>query len=363
MNFKNIHLRSPGVMPALLAAVLFGAATPLAKVLLAHTSPWMLAALLYLGSGLGLALWRGLRGLHRPQMAQSELKWLLGATAFGGVVGPTCLMWGLANLPAANASLLLNAESVFTALLAWFVFRENFDARIALGMAAILAGAVVLSWPGTGTIHAAALWPTTAVLAACLAWGIDNNLTRKVSLTDASYIAMVKGGVAGTANLVLALVAGAEWPSPFTILSAGVLGFASYGVSLVLFVVALRDLGTARTGAYFAVAPFFGALLATLVLGETLSQRLLLAGGLMALGVWLHLTERHAHPHNHTAMAHTHTHVHGDDPHHDHDHSHFPSNPMPPGTQHSHPHEHVTLRHTHAHTPDAHHRHKHGTKH
>lgn len=361
MNLQNSLLRSPGVLPALLAALLFGAATPLAKALLAHTSPWMLAALLYLGSGLGLALWRWVRKAERPQLPLPELKWLLGATMFGGVVGPVCLMWGLSGLPAANASLLLNAESVFTALLAWFVFRENFDARIALGMAAILAGAVVLSWPGTTmaatTVQATAFWPTVAVLAACLAWGIDNNLTRKVSLTDASYIAMVKGGVAGTVNLILALIAGAELPGLATALSAGMLGFASYGISLVLFVVALRDLGTARTGAYFAVAPFFGAMLATVVFGETLGQRLLLAGGLMALGVWLHLTEQHAHAHSHIAITHTHPHTHGDDPHHEH--SHDAATPVPPGTRHSHPHNHTPLRHTHPHTPDAHHRHTH----
>jgi len=360
MSFKDTLSRSPGVMPALTAALLFGAATPLAKALLVDTSPWMLAALLYLGSGLGLAIWRWLRKAERPRLARSEIKWLMGATAFGGVVGPVCLMWGLSALPAANASLLLNAECVFTALLAWFVFRENFDVRIALGMAAILAGAVVLSWPATAqvaAVPATAVWPTVAVLGACLAWGIDNNLTRKVSLADASYIAMVKGGVAGTANLMLALFAGAEWPSPSIVLSAGVLGFASCGVSLVLFVVALRGLGTARTGAYFAVAPFFGAALATLVLGETLSQRLLLAGSLMALGVWLHLTERHAHPHSHAAMAHSHTHVHGDDPHHDH--SHAPTDSVLPGTRHSHLHDHAPLSHTHAHAPDAHHRHRH----
>ena len=357
--------QSSGIATAMLAALLFGASTPLAKLLLAETSPWMLAALLYLGSGLGLGTWLGARRLRHPDSPRARLQrgewpWLAGAILAGGVAAPVLLMSGLSAMPATGASLLLNAEGVFTALLAWFVFRENVDRRIALGMLAIVAGGLVLSWPQDGAhLHWSALWPVIAVLGACLGWGLDNNLTRKVALADAGFIAMTKGLSAGATNLLLALFLGARLPQPDVAAMAAALGFASYGVSLALFVVALRQLGTARTGAYFSVAPFFGALLAVLLLGEPLTIPLLLAGLLMALGVWLHVSERHAHLHTHRPLTHDHSHVHGgprDDGHHDHVHE--PA--LPPGTRHSHPHAHAPVTHSHAHFPDVHHRHRHG---
>lgn len=353
-----------GVGLALGAAVLFGASTPLSKLLLADTSPWMLAALLYLGSGIGLASVRAIRGLRRgaassPRLQPGEWRWLAGAIACGGVAAPVLLMAGLSHLPAAAASLLLNLESVFTALLAWFVFRENFDRRIALGMVVIVMGSVMLSWPKDGAaLDWVSVWPALAVVGACLGWALDNNLTRKVALSDAGFIAMSKGLSAGSVNLLLALLLGTHWPSLPIVAAAGVLGFASYGVSLVLFVLALRHLGTARSGAYFAVAPFFGAVLAVILLGEALTAGLVLAGVLMAWGVWLHVSERHSHWHTHDALEHDHSHVHGgpgDDGHHDH--VHIPA--LPAGTRHTHPHVHVALRHHHPHVPDAHHRHRH----
>jgi drug/metabolite transporter (DMT)-like permease len=340
-----------GVVAALAAALLFGAGTPFAKLLLAHTGPWLLAAMLYLGSGIGLWTWRRLRSAPAVRPSRSEWGWLAGATLCGGVVGPVLLMSGLAGLPATSASLLLNAEGVFTALLAWFVFKENFDRRIALGMLAIVAGALVLSWPGDMTL--AAGWPALAVLGACLAWAIDNNLTRKVSLTDASFIAMLKGLAAGATNLALAVWLGATLPSAGPALAAALLGLLSYGASLVLFVIALRHLGTARTGAYFSVAPFFGALLAIGLLGEPVTAPILIAGALMALGVWLHLTEHHAHDHEHTALEHAHEHRH--DEHHQHAHD----DSVDPNTRHSHAHRHLPMRHSHGHFPDGHHRHEH----
>jgi drug/metabolite transporter (DMT)-like permease len=340
-----------GIGAALAAALLFGAGTPVAKLLLAHTSPWMLAALLYLGSGIGLWLLRRVRGAAVVRPSGREWGWLAGATLAGGVAGPVLLMFGLSSMPATSASLLLNAEGVLTALLAWFVFRENFDRRIALGLLAIVAGAVVLSWPGEGSMRLDS--GSLAVLGACLAWAIDNNLTRKVSLTDASFIAMVKGLAAGATNLLLAWQLGAAWPAASTLVAAAVLGFLSYGASLVLFVVALRQLGTARTGAYFSVAPFFGALLGVVVLHEPVTVPLLVAGALMALGVWLHLTEAHGHLHTHEPTEHAHEHSH--DVHHQHEH---PAG-SPTGTRHTHPHAHVALTHSHRHFPDAHHRHTH----
>jgi drug/metabolite transporter (DMT)-like permease len=346
-------LRHPGVAAALAAALLFGAGTPLAKALLADMGPWLLAALLYLGSGFGLALVRRWRRAPPVQLPQGEWRWLAGAVLAGGVVGPVLLMAGLTRMPASGASLLLNAEGVFTALLAWFAFRENFDRRIALGMLAIMAGALVLSWPGQAGL--VATWPALAVLGACLAWGIDNNLTRKVSLADASWVAMVKGAVAGSVNLLIATALGANLPPWPALAGALALGFLAYGVSLVLFVVALRHLGTARTGAYFSVAPFFGGLLALPLLGEPWSTRLGLAGGLMAWGVWLHLSERHSHAHTHDPLVHEHAHEHHpQDAHHAHAHP-----GLPAGTRHSHAHEHEALAHEHRHFPDAHHRHPH----
>jgi drug/metabolite transporter (DMT)-like permease len=343
-------LRQTGVPAALGAALLFGAGTPLAKWLLDAINPWLLAGLLYLGSGLGLTLYRRLIRAPAVRLPRNEATWFAGAILAGGIVGPVLLMVGLSRMPASGASLLLNAEAVFTALLAWFAFKENFDRRIALGLAAIVAGAVVLNWPGEARLSG--LWPTLAVLGACFAWAVDNNLTRKVSLADASWIASVKGLVSGAVNLLLAFSLGAAMPSLPNVVAAMAVGLLCYGASLALFVVGLRHLGTARTGAYFSVAPFFGAALAVLT-GEPATLPLLVAGALMALGTWLHLSERHEHEHAHEAMEHNHEHVH--DEHHQHGHE----VAQPPGIRHRHAHRHLSQLHTHPHYPEAHHQHTH----
>jgi len=350
MDWKH-GLRQPGVMAALGAALLFGGGTPLAKWLLSSVSPWLLAGLLYLGSGAGLALYRLVRHAPAVKLPLNEWRWLAGAILAGGVIGPVLLMFGLTGMPASGAALLLNAEGVFTAVLAWLVFRENFDRRIALGMVAIVAGAIILSWPNE--VRFSTLWPALAVVGACLAWGIDNNLTRKVSLVDATWIATIKGLAAGSVNLALALRLGAVWPPLSTLGGALLVGWLAYGVSLALFVVGLRHLGTARTGAYFSVAPFFGTVLAIPLLGEPVSAQLLIAAALMALGVWLHLTEQHRHSHTHEPIEHEHEHVH--DAHHQHPHD----EQVPTNTQHRHQHRHEPLTHLHAHFPDSHHRHSH----
>ena len=350
-------LRHVGVQAAIAAAVLFGAGTPMAKLLLGEVSPWLLAGLLYTGSGLGLGAYRLARRLPRVHLQPGELLPLAGAVVFGGMLGPVLLMLGLATMPASGASLLLNAEAVLTALIAWFVFRENVDRRIALGMVAIVAGAVVLSVPdgsvelGSGGL--AAVGPQLAVLGACLCWGIDKNLTRKVALNDATWLAAIEGGIAGPVNLTLAFALGATVPPVGSIAAAMGVGLLAYGVSLVLFIVAMRHVGTARAGAYFSVAPFFGAIVA-LFLGEALTLPLALAAALMAVGVWLHLTERHEHEHTHDAVTHRHAHRH-DDGHHDHEHP----EAVDPGTWHAHEHSHEATTHAHPHYPDAHHRHRH----
>jgi drug/metabolite transporter (DMT)-like permease len=330
--------------------LLFGAGTPLAKLLLNAVSPWLLAGLLYLGSGVGLSLYRHFSKAPAVTLPRHEMPWFVGAIVAGGIVGPVLLMLGLTGMPASGASLLLNAEGVFTALLAWFAFKENFDRRIALGMVAIVAGAVVLSWPGEARFTG--VWPSLAVLGACFAWGIDNNLTRKVSLSDATRIASVKGLVAGSVNLTLAFIVGATIPHLPNLAGALIVGFLAYGVSLALFVVGLRYLGTARTGAYFSVAPFIGAVLAV-AMGEPLTLTLVVAGVLMALGIWLHLTEQHEHAHTHEMLKHAHEHTH--DEHHQHEHE-FEWDGSEP---HTHPHRHLAITHMHPHFPDIHHRHRH----
>lgn len=345
------------VLYALLSAALFGASTPAAKALLGAMSPAILAGLLYCGAGIGIAILRRATGRgagtlkKEARLGRSDLPWLSAAIASGGIAGPLLLMVGLAWTEASAASLLLTLEGVATALIAWFVFKENVDRRVALGMACLVAGAIVLSWSGTPTLSS--ILGPLAILAACIAWGLDNNFTRKISLADPLQISEVKGLVAGPVNLALGLAAGGTLPAAGPVLIAGIVGFFGYGISLALFVAALRHLGTARTAAYFSTAPFIGAGAAILVLGEPLTGALALAGILMAAGVWLHLTETHEHEHVHEAVEHSHMHVH--DAHHRH--RHLPGDP--PGEPHSHPHRHAPARHSHPHMPDMHHQHRH----
>ena len=339
---------------ALVAALLFGASTPLAKQLLHDTSPVMLAGLLYLGSGIGLGAVRTIRdrGWRAPAMSPREWFWYLLAIGFGGVLGPLLLMLGLTRTSAASASLLLNLEAVLTALLAWIVFRENANRRVMSGMALIVVGAVLLAWPG-GPNHERFGWGAGLIALACLCWALDNNFTRKVSASDALFIAGLKGIVAGVVNTGVALLLGARFPAGTAIIEAMTVGLLGYGISLVLFVLALRGLGSARTGAYFSTAPFMGAAIAILAFGDRASLMFWAAAVLMGAGVWLHLTERHEHLHTHEPITHTHRHVH--DEHHQHTHD-FDWDGHEP---HTHEHTHAPLTHTHPHYPDIHHQHRH----
>jgi drug/metabolite transporter (DMT)-like permease len=341
-----------GASFGLASALLFGATVPFAKLLLGTIEPLLLAGLLYLGSGLGLLATALVTGRLRALAGLREGRiWLWLAVLFGGVLAPVAMMAGLALTPGGTASLLLTLEGVATALIAWFAFRENFDRRVVIGMVAITAGAVVLVWPSE--IGWTGLAGPLLIAAACVGWGLDNNFTRKVALADPVLVAMIKGLAAGSVNTVLALGLGAAWPSASALGAVAALGFAGYGVSLVLFVLALRHAGAARTGAYYGTAPFLGAVLAIPLLGEGLSVGFAVAALLMAAGVWLHLTEVHEHDHEHETVDHSHRHRH--DVHHQHRHG--PGDPQ--GEPHSHRHRHVRLRHAHAHVPDAHHRHAH----
>ncbi len=344
----------PGAALALGAAVLFGIATPFSKLLIGQVDPQMLAGLLYLGAGIGLAgvhFGRGALGVPAPEasLKQADLPWLAAVVLFGGMLGPLFLMLGVARTDASSASLLLNLEGLATMAIAWIVFRENVDRRLLLGALSILAGAAALSWHDGGfSVDGGSLF----IAAACLAWGIDNNLTRKLSAADPVVTAMTKGLAAGTVNTGIALANGASLPASTTLLAATLLGFLAIGVSLVLFIRALRYLGTARTGAYFSLAPFIGAVVAILVLHEPMTETLLLAGLLMGFGLWLHLTERHEHAHIHEALEHDHSHTH-DDGHHDHGHD------GPVTEPHTHRHRHRRTWHSHIHYPDLPHRHSH----
>ncbi len=343
----------PGVPLALGSAVLFGALPPLSKLLLGSMDPFMLAGLLYLGAGFGLVLYRLGRRIagrksHEASLQKSDIPWLAGAIVVGGIAGPVLLMSGLSLTTASSGALLLNLEGLATMVIAWLVFRENANRRLVAGALAILAGAVALSWQSESfDFNTGAL----LIAGACLAWGIDNNLTRKISAADPVEIVTIKGLTAGSVNMGLAFIMGAKLPALSFVGATAFLGLLGIGVSLVMFVLALRHLGTARTGAYYALAPFIGALLAVVLLAEPVTLKLVLAGFLMGFGLWLHLAERHRHDHAHGVLEHEHSHLH--DEHHQHVH------PAPVSEPHSHRHRHEPMRHGHPHYPDLHHRHTH----
>lgn len=345
----------PGVPLALASAALFGASTPFAKLLVGRIDPWMLAGLLYVASGLALAFVIGLRRMlsrtpREAPLRRRDLPWLAAILLSGGVAGPVLLMLGLSLTSAAAGSLLLNLEGLATMAIAWLVYRENVDRRLLAGAMAILAGAAIISSQGSAI---GLDWGALAIAGACLAWGIDNNLTRRLSAADPVQIATLKGLIAGSINLTIALLQGAAIPPPPALAGTAVVGILGYGVSLVLFVLALRHLGAARTGAYFSTAPFIGAAVAVGGFGDDVSWQFAVAGALMAVGVWLHLAERHDHGHAHEAIEHEHRHVH--DEHHRHAHG----LGDPPSEPHTHPHRHEQLVHRHPHYPDLHHRHPH----
>ena len=347
---------SSGAGLALASALLFGASTPLAKLLLGEgLDPLLLAGMLYLGSGAGLGLVLLVRGrvsapTSEAPLRPADLPWLALVVLFGGIAAPVLMMAGLASVHASAASLLLNLETVCTLAIAWLVLHESVDRRLLLGAGAILAGALILSWSGQVSGFG---WGAALIAAACLAWAIDNNMTRKISAGDAVQIACIKGLVAGIVNLGLALARGSALPALGPLLASALVGFLGYGVSLVLFVRALRQIGTARTGAYYAVAPFFGTLLAIGLLGEPFTLQLAIAGALMGLGIYFHLAEQHEHAHSHEAMMHEHSHVH------DEHHRHVHGQSDPPGEPHAHVHRHRAMIHSHRHFPDIHHRHPH----
>jgi len=347
------------VIQAVLAATLFGASAPVAKLFLGEIQPVVLASFLYLGSGMGLLLFREFRRMKsnfamiEADISKSDVPWLAGAIIAGGVAAPVMLMFGLRGTPAATASLLLNFEGVTTTLIACFVFRESVGGRVWWAIAFITVACVLLSWNINGEWGFSA--GTAGVLGACVFWGIDNNFTRYISAKDPLSIVTIKGLCAGSFSLVLALLMHNYFPGYKIVLGALLLGFFSYGLSMVMFIFAMRGLGAARTSAFFGTAPFIGALLSFLFFKEAPSVLFFVSFLLMVTGASLLLYEEHCHLHLHDNIEHEHSHRH-DDEHHMY---HHPEGEFPVSVIHSHRHIHEDIEHSHPHTPDIHHWHAH----
>lgn len=341
-----------GALFGLSAAALFGLSTPFSKLLLGEVAPQLLAGLLYLGAGLSITAYRLLRkSSAEAPLRRADVPVLLVLVLSGGVLGPVLMLLGLNELNAVAGSLLLNLEAPFTMLLAVVFFKEHLGRRALIASALIVTGALVLRLEA-GAVATKAVG-VALVATACVCWALDNNLTQRLSTRDPFAIVQVKTLVAGTTNLVLALSFGRSLPAMNIVGAALVLGSLSYGVSVVLDAYALRLLGAAREAAYFATAPFLGAIGSVALLGERLGSFDALALVAMAAGVALLLREKHAHRHRHERMEHEHLHVHDEH----HLHAHGPGDP--PGSPHAHPHRHEELEHEHPHVSDIHHRHEH----
>lgn len=358
-RFPAARWRAPA--EGLGAALLFGLSTPFAKLLLPHSDPLTLAAMLYLGAGAGLFLFEACARMFAPLgppreagLARADLLAMAGVVIFGGVLGPVLMLTGLQHLSAVAGSLLLNLETPFTILLALAIFGEHLGRRETLGAAAIVGGALALGARGAGSraLSGDSIGVIT-IAAACFAWAIDNNLTQRLSLRDPVAVTRFKTSAAGSVMLAIAILRGGAAPRAAVIAAALTLGTVSYGLSLILNIRALRLHGAARQAAYFATAPFAGAVAAAFVLGERPGTDTLAAGLLMALGAAALVTASHAHWHRHEPLAHEHAHVH--DQHHAHAH---PAD-VPRAVAHSHWHRHEPLTHAHPHSSDAHHRHGH----
>ena len=350
------------MLTALAAAALFGISAPLSKILLSpsalgEVAPVPMASLLYLGSGLTalvlLSLQRRDATASEARLQRGDVPWLVGALLAGGVAAPIVLMFSLRVTPGATASLLLNFEGVATTVIAALAFREAVGRRVWGAMGLVTIAGIVLSWETGGGLGVSL--GALGILGACVLWGVDNNLTRNISAKNPLTIVAGKGLGAGAFSLLLALLVGQPLPGLGAALGALLLGGVSYGVGITLYILALRDLGAARTSAIYSSAPFIGALVAFPLLGEAVEARFVVALVLMLAGTALLVTERHSHDHHHGFLTHEHRHRH-DDAHHDHDHG---DDGIPPSGRHAHPHDHLPQRHEHPHTPDLHHRHAH----
>lgn len=338
---------------ALIAAILFGASTPFAKILLGNVEPIPLAGLLYLGCGLTLLIFKLFQNnkSKETQLEKSDYLWLMGAIIAGGILAPIVLLFSLQNTSAATASLLLNFEAVATTLIAGVFFKEYIGKSVVIAIVFITLAGIFLSFDFSSAwgISLGAL----GIILACILWGLDNNFTRNISSKDPVSIVMVKGLAAGCFSIILAFLLQQSFPAWNIIVYALILGAFSYGLSLLLFITALKDLGASRTSALYGIAPFFGAILSFILVKSDLQITFYFSIPLMVAGAYLILKEQHEHLHHHEVMTHNHKHRH-DDGHHNHVHEN-----MSKDLEHSHEHTHEAMEHDHPHTPDIHHRHAH----
>ena len=350
-----MFLSLSGQLFAIFSAILFGVSPALCKLVIGEMSPALLAGLLYLGSGLGLqfqllfqrkntlaAVWR----LSPPHRCK-----LLGSVIFGGILAPLCFAYGIKFGFASETSLLLNLETVATTVIAWLFFKEHVGLPVWIGKVFILLGASLIIIKAE---HAIAFsLPGLFVVLACVFWGIDNNLTRDIEDLPAGILASIKGLTAGIFNILLALAFSTGTTTPFQVGASLLIGAVCYGLSLVLFVEALRKIGAARTSTYFAIGPFVGAIFSVLFLGERMQAAYWGASLLMLAGLVFLYREIHQHLHAHEQISHSHRHIH--DEHHQHLHEKAARK-----EPHEHSHVHEPITHIHVHWPDIHHRHRHG---
>ena len=349
LSSRSLPALRGGVL-ALLAAALFGISTPLVQQFGFGLGAFSTAALLYAGAA-AVGLLSRQRIDREARLQRADLPRLLAMAASGAVVGPVALAWGLQHTSGTSASLMLTLEALFTAVLAWRLYRETMDGRVWAAMALLLAGGMVLVLD-QGRTGGAQLWGLLAVLLATAAWGVDNTLSRALAERDPGQVVMVKAMLGATATSLLAMLFDEPLPSAGAALALLAIGATGYGLSLRFYLLAQRAFGAARTGSVFAFAPFIGAAFAVALGDRSFSGLMALGSGLMLAGVVLHLAESHGHEHPHEALEHEHAHRH-DDGHHEHSHD------PPPAGEHSHRHRHQPWWHAHAHVPDAHHAHRH----
>ena len=352
---ETVHLDRKPILYILISALLFGLSSPLAKLLLKDISPITLAGLLYLGAVLGLFLYSLITNkisstVKAMRLERRDLPWLIGAIIAGGVIAPISQMIGLNLISGFSVSLLLNMEGVTTAIIAVFFFRENTGKRLWFALLCMTVAGVLLTWDSNQSKFN--IVGPLLILLAVVCWGIDNNLTRQIADKNPIQITYIKGLVGGLISICVALILGKKIPSDVTLIFALLLGAFSYGISLVFFIKALAGLGSSRTGAFFSLGPFVGAIASIVILKDWIGWMMFPALVFMALGTWLISNERHEHIHTHPAVTHTHMHVH-DDMHHLHTH------PFAVQGSHSHEHTHLELHHVHTHWPDIQHRHLH----
>lgn len=341
-------------MFAILAAALYGISSPVSKLLLVELQPTLMAALLYLGAGIGMLGINIAKSLSKKEkleakLTKKELPYIIGMVVLD-IAAPIFLMLSLTMTTAANVSLLNNFEIVATSMIALFIFKEAIGRRMWVAIALITAASILLSINDVGSFSFS--FGSLFVILACVCWGLENNCTRMLSLKDPIQIVVIKGFGSGAGSLIIALIGGIAAIKMIYVGLALLLGFVAYGLSIYFYILAQRTLGAARTSAYYAVAPFVGVLISVSIFGQPMTWLFIAALVIMILGAYFAAVEQHKHLHKHEAIVHEHRHNHQDG-HHTHTHE------DPSGQEHSHLHEHKQAEHAHKHTPDIHHSHPH----